>query len=357
MSPRLVLVVVALLSACAPRLQAPGPLAEAPASPRLTEAGLVTADGVTLPVRQWQPAGPPEAGTAKAGTTKAGTAEAAAVAAEAVVVALHGFNDYSNAFAAPGAWLAARGFAVYAIDQRGFGASPAPGVWPGRTMLTADLRDMLAAAGARHPGAPVYALGESMGAAVVLAAWAERPLAVDGVILTGPAVWGRIVIPAYQTAALWLASYTVPWLTLTGRGLGIMASDNIEMLRGLGRDPLVIKETRVDAMWGLVNLMDQALRSAPKFDAPALILFGARDEVVPAAASLALLDRLPVAPARRIGVYENGYHMLLRDLQGEVVWTDMAAWMRDPTAPLPSGADRVDPQAALAAAPAPAPAR
>ena len=279
----------------------------------------------------------------------AGAAEAGAAAA--VVVALHGFNDYSNAFAAPGAWLAARGFAVYAFDQRGFGAAPAPGVWPGRKMLTADLRDMLAAARACHPGTPVYALGESMGAAVVLAAWADEPLAVDGVILTGPAVWGRIVMPAYQTAALWLASYTVPWLTLTGRGLGVMASDNIEMLRGLGRDPLVIKETRVDAMWGLVNLMDQALRSAAAFDAPALILFGARDQVVPSAASLALLDRLPTAPTapgRRIAVYENGYHMLLRDLQGEVVWTDMAAWMRDPTAPLPSGADRVDPQAALA---------
>ncbi len=220
MSPRLVLVVVALLAACAPRLQAPGPLAEAPASPRLTEAGLVTADCITLPVRQWQPAGAAKIGMAKAG------------AAAAVVVALHGFNDYSNAFAAPGAWLAAQGFAVYAFDQRGFGAAPAPGVWPGRKMLTADLRNMVAAARARHPGTPVYALGESMGAAVVLAAWAEQPLAVDGVILTGPAVWGRIVMPAYQTAALWLASYTVPWLTLTGRGLGVMASDNIEMLRG-----------------------------------------------------------------------------------------------------------------------------
>ncbi len=73
---------------------------------------------------------------------------------------------------------------------------------------------------------------------------------------------------------------------------------------------------------------------------------------MPTAVSLAMLDRLPAAPGRRIAVYENGYHMLLRDLQGEVVWTDMAAWMRDQTAPLPSGTDRVDPQAALAPAPA-----
>jgi hypothetical protein len=31
--------------------------------------------------------------------------------------------------------------------------------------------------------------------------------------------------------------------------------------------------------------------------------------------------------------------MLLRDLQGETVWRDILAWMEDPRAPLPSGAE------------------
>jgi hypothetical protein len=37
----------------------------------------------------------------------------------------------------------------------------------------------------------------------------------------------------------------LPGLKVTGRGLGITPSDNLEMLRALGRDPLVIKETRI----------------------------------------------------------------------------------------------------------------
>jgi len=43
----------------------------------------------------------------------------------AIVLALHGFNDYSNAFATTGQAFAASGIAVFAYDQRGFGAGGA----------------------------------------------------------------------------------------------------------------------------------------------------------------------------------------------------------------------------------------
>ena len=39
----------------------------------------------------------------------------------AVVLGLHGYGDYREAFGLAGRWLAARGVAVYAYDQRGFG--------------------------------------------------------------------------------------------------------------------------------------------------------------------------------------------------------------------------------------------
>jgi len=51
-----------------------------------------------------------------------------------------------------------------------------------------------------------------------------------------------------------------------------------------------------------------------------------------------MLSRLP--PETRSAVYENGYHMLLRDLHGETVWRDIAHWIRDRHAALPSAADR-----------------
>ena len=49
------------------------------------------------------------------------------------------------------------------------------------------------------------------------------------------------------------------------------------------------------------------------------------------------LPRGPVGP--RIAIYSQGYHMLLRDLNADVVRQDIAVWILNPAAPLPSGAE------------------
>jgi acylglycerol lipase len=57
----------------------------------------------------------------------------------------------------------------------------------------------------------------------------------------------------------------------------------------------------------------------------------------------------------RVALYESGFHMLLRDLQAETVWTDIAAWIADRDVALPSGAD-LRAAAVMAREPAPPPA-
>ncbi|MBI4185116.1 MAG: lysophospholipase [Proteobacteria bacterium] len=309
--------VLALAAACAPRLQPAGPPLAAAA---LAPDAVIAADGARLPLRRSLPEGE----------------------ARAVILALHGFNDYRSAFdAAAGAWRAL-GIATYAYDQRGFGEAPGRGLWPGTEALVADARAAAAAVRARHPGVPFYLLGESMGGAVaVLAASGEEPVATDGVILVAPAVWGWSTMNPLQAAALWVAAHTVPWLTLRGDGLRLRASDNLEALRALSRDPLVIKATRVDSVYGLASLMEAALAAAPRFDARALVLYGRRDEIVPSAPVRRFLAGLPAAASARqtVARYDAGFHLLLRDLAGAVVTSDIAAWVLAPGAALPSRAD------------------
>lgn len=316
----LVALLLLLLSSCAPTRQ---PMGARVAEPAIDAAATeyVAADGARLPLKAWLPEGG---------------------APKAVILALHGFNDYSNAFAAPAKDWAAQGIATYAYDQRGFGRSPRPGIWAGVDTLQADLLGAAAALRTRHPGVPLFLLGESMGAAVVLTTLTEQgslPAGVSGAILSAPAVWSRDTMPFYQRWALAVASWTVPWYELTPpRGLRIRASDNIEMLRALGRDPLVIKASRVDAVAGLTTLMDQALESAGKLPGPALVLYGENEELIPRLPVGIALSRLP-ADGVQAAIYPKGFHMLLRDLNAGVVREDIAAWVQDPGRPLPSGAE------------------
>lgn len=313
------LLVLLALAGCVAPGSSPPPLAVAETRP--PEDHLIAADGAMLPLRGWLPRDPPRA----------------------VLLALHGFNEYSNFIGDAAAFFAKNGIATYAYDQRGFGLAPERGHWPGEETLIADLRTAVTTLKSRHPGTPLYLLGESMGGAVVLAALAtDEPPAIAGAIVSAPAVWGRSAMPWYQTTLLWLAAHTFPSGQLTGRGLGVLASDNLEMLRGLGRDPLVIKRTRIDAIYGLVNLMDRALAAAPAIRDRILILYGGNDQLIPPETIDNLLARMPPAAAgdQRYLFYPKGYHLLLRDLDAEVAWRDILAWIDHADARPPSVAHR-----------------
>ena len=307
----LVLAVVA----CTPRVEPAGPPV---AAASLHDGHVLARDGAKLPLRRWLPAS----------------------RTRASIIALHGFNDYSRAFEAPAAYLAKRGIAIYAYDQRGFGAAPHPGIWAGTESLVADVGVVAGLVRRRHPGVPIYLMGESMGGAVaLLAVGGAKPVRVDGTILVAPAVWGRRHMGFIPRAALWFFSNTMPWLPLSGQGLEIEPSDNIPMLRKLSRDPLIIKETRVDAVLGLVNLMDAALVATDRLKGPALILYGQNEQVLPKEPVREMLRRLSRNAKVRNALYEGGYHMLLRDLGANKVLDDIVAWIAARGAPLPSGAD------------------
>jgi len=336
LSRRVVLAaLVAALAACAPnggdspvaQVAATQPvLLPAIARPAIHDASLVTTDALSLPLRKWLPQGEPRA----------------------VILALHGMNDYSNAFDAPAKIWAARGIATYAYDQRGFGGAPGRALWPGTAALTTDAVTAATLLRGMYPGKPLYMLGESMGGAVAILATSGatgiRVAPVDGVILSAPAVWTRESMQFLPRLALWAGVRMFPGWVLTGENLHILASDNIPMLIALGRDPMVIKGARVDALYGLVDLMDRTIEAAPSLTMPTLLMYGAHDAVIPADPMRAFVAALPAGAVHhdRLGYYQQGYHMLLRDLEGPRVAADVASWVLDRAAALPSHADAIE---------------
>ena len=294
------------------------PLPPLPASALQADDAFTMDDGARLPVRRWLPVGPPRA----------------------VVLALHGMNDSRDAWELPGPTMALAGVAVYAPDQRGFGAAPGRGHFAGPERMADDAATMLGSLRVRYPGVPLFAMGESMGGAVlmVLAARPDAPR-LDGWVLVSPAVWGREQMGVLLSSGLWLVSGVGPGLTVTGAEVPVkvMASDNREALIRLARDPLTIRRTRFDALRGLTDLMDAAQAAAPHLPPNTLALYGARDTLVPDAAAARAWARMP--PDVRRAFYPNGYHLLLRDKARYAPIGDVLAWTQDPGTWLPSGAD------------------
>jgi len=276
-------------------------------------------DGFTLPARAWLP--PP------------------GVPWRGIILGLHGFTDSRDAWELPAPVFAAAGYALYAPDQRGFGATADRGDWAGTDRMVNDAAELVIQLRARHPGLPVTVMGESMGGAVALLLAARPGRTADNFVLLAPAVWGWHELGPSLSATLSLANLLAPrWAPDPGRvGQDIYASDNMPALIRLGRDPLTIRAPRVLSTYGLVNLMEAAQQAAPAVHGRVLILSGRRDQLVPPHATADLWANLP--PDIRRAFYPHGYHLLLRDTDRALVTTDILAWLATPDAWLPSAAD------------------
>ena len=311
----LLLPVVVAVAGCAPHWVPAGP---AISQSRQETDAFVMPDGTKLPYRAWIPEReePPWA----------------------VVLALHGMNDSRDAWEDPAPAFADAGILFIAPDQRGFGATAQRGFWPGAAALAEDATEMARVLRARYPRAKLVLMGESMGAAVLLlTATRATPPPADAYVYLAPAIWGRAEMNVFVRSSLYLTANLVPGLTVTGRTVGRVASDNREALIRLSRNRLTIRETRVDAIAGVVDLMDAARPAAAQVTVPALFLHGGKDEIIPPEAMRKVWRSLP--PSARLAHYPTGYHLLLRDRDRARRTADILAWLRRPDQPLPSGAD------------------
>lgn len=263
-----------------------------------------------------------------------------------VILALHGINDYgANSFQYMGPDMARRGYAVYALDQRGHGRSSDRGTWPSQAQSLSDLKAVLDLLGELH-GADVKPIlvGESMGGAyaVVAAATPELGARISKLVLMAPALQGWDEQPwhrklAARTIGVVLADVPIVVPEIMARLYS--PTNNEHAFQQMLRDPLLIHARRLSTMSGLLTLSTDARQRLRDVKVPVFLLYGGKDRLVPEMAISSAVQGLK--PKDRSAYYPEGWHVLNRDLYRAEVFEDIARFLDDPLAPLPSGARTV----------------
>jgi alpha-beta hydrolase superfamily lysophospholipase len=171
---------------------------------------------------------------------------------------------------------------------------------------------------------------------------------VDGLILLAPALRSRDTFGPVASAGLWFFAHTIPWMPSGPTSIDYKPTDNPKTLEKLRNDPMMLRQTRLDMGYGLVDLMDAARSAAGRIDLPYLLQYGLGDRIVPKSPIRAAIEIMPRRRDSQLAFYRDGYHLLLRDKAGPVVATDDIAWIINHQAPLPSGADAAQSQPELA---------
>lgn len=221
----------------------------------------------------------------------------------AVIVAVHGLRGTAAAFNQPAEKWAAKGIETVALTVTYPDTQTA--------VLTQIIRDLVASSA----GTPVFVVGESLGASVILAVLARPdPPALAGAILAGPAIW-----PDGLSAA-------------ATRG-------GLNAVQFIGGSDF--------ALWSkVVGMMDDARTYAGQVRTrPILILSGDRDEVVPRLGVTELRRRLNEGAELR--TYPEGGHTLFRNAGGDAIADEVGDWILEHTAAQPAAAsDRCAPSTA-----------
>jgi len=260
--------------------------------------------------------------------------------AKAIILAVHGFNDYSNAFQIPASFFKKFEIETFAFDLRGFGKNSDSGIWHPIEQHKKDLLYFVKKIRKKNPNKKLYLLGESMGGAIVTNLLVEEyeNISIDGVILVSPAIWNFSEANLIKSSLLNFSSFFFPYFKFSGKNIvKVRPSDNEEMLKNLSKDPLFIHQSSLQSLSGIVKLMDisyidfKKYFKDPNFDT--LVLVPIVDEIVPRKPLLNLLQDKDVVKhigkKIRLGVYDENFHMLLRDIDGDRITREIKEWIFD----------------------------
>lgn len=154
-------------------------------------------------------------------------------------------------------------------------------------------------------------------------------------ILVGPAVTGLRLLPPHQRFLLSLGARLAPERPLALPQVDRMAiTNNPERLAARALDPKVIQTPTTRAIYGAAMQSNLAAAGAERLRAPTLVLRGGLDDIAPDR-PVAEADARIAGPTRRV-VCVDGGHALHWDLERELVFADVEAWMSNRYAALPS---------------------
>ncbi len=281
----------------------------------------------------------------------------------AVVQIAHGVAEYIDRYEPLAAYLTEQGFAVLGNDHIGHGKSLAEGahrLWFGPLgswdFAVDDLYALRDAAGKKHPGAPVFLLGHSMGSFLARTYLIRYPGSVTGAILMGtgqmspPLIAAGLAVAEIQIARVgeWGTSPLVDQLAFgaynkafaPNRTAYDWLSVNPENVDAYVADPLCGGSVSVglfrEMLRGMRMLSKTANLKKMNMDMPVLFVSGSMDPVGDCGRGVQRAFRgFQRAGMRDVSLrlYPGARHEILNDDCRETVYRDLCEWM---TAQLPA---------------------
>ena len=257
----------------------------------LGEGRLTSADGASLYWRSWQPEKP-----------------------RAAIGVVHGLAEHAGRYDHVGRHLAAREFAVYAVDYRGHGRSEGPRVHvPSFDRYVEDVAALMSLVAERHPPLPRFLLGHSQGGLITLLC-TLRLSGLAGAIVSAPLLG---VHPSARPGAVMrlLAAILLriaPGLVVRNPLDARLLSHDPAVGEAYDRDPLVSHSVSAGWFAALRRAQAEAFASAGRLPVPILMMSSGDDRIVDPDTALEFAQAAPAGQVEYVR-WPGLYHEMLNE--------------------------------------------
>lgn len=263
---------------------------------------------------------------------------------KAVIVCVHGLGLHKGTYSQFGERMAKSGYAVYAMDVRGFGSFLE---LPGERKCDFpkcldDVRSALDMVHKAHPGLPVFLLGESMGGAIALRVTATHPELVDGLISSVPAAerYGQ----TKNTLKVGLKLLTAPNKEMNVADVVVnQSTQKAELREEWSKDPLARFMLTPKELMQFQQFMEANEHSAKNITkTPVLMVQGTSDKLVRHEANEHIIKQIPSPDAQLVFV-DSAEHLIFEEGQfNDGVITLVSDWLKSHTNPQPVATTKQD---------------
>ncbi|OQS16983.1 lysophospholipase [Nocardia donostiensis] len=247
-------------------------------------------------------------------------------AVRGVIVLVHGVAEHAGRYEHVGKRFSDAGYAVYALDHTGHGASAGARANIGSMDSAADnVAQLLEVAGQEFPEVPRFLTGHSMGALVVLYLVTRTPVDVAGVVVSAP----PLDIPVGNPVQRLLA----PVLTRLAPNLGVLKLDSSDISRdpdvvaAYDNDPLVFRgKLPARTATEILNASIAVKGRLDKLTVPTLAMHGTADTIA-APSSTDLIEKGAGTEGLTVRRYEGLYHEIFNEPEKDQVLGDVVDWL------------------------------
>jgi alpha-beta hydrolase superfamily lysophospholipase len=245
--------------------------------------------------------------------------------ARGAVLMVHGLGEHAGRYDALARVLNDWGFNVRSYDQYGHGDSGGPrGALPYPNRLLDDLADLVESTRVRNPGVPLLLLGHSLGGLLAASFVARTLMAVDGLVLSSPALAMRL--GPVQKLMMAVMPRVAPNLGVaTGLDPRHLSHDR-RVVQAYMNDPRVHDRISGRLARFIADEGPMVRARAPSWKVPTLLMYAGDDRIVDPAGSQTFAAAAPpqVVTTHR---FDGLYHEILNEQDSQPVYDAFSAWL------------------------------